>query len=310
MKKFFPIIALFAPVVTFAHVKWFAEEEHYVRSYSLYDEPVLIWIAGAILLVFIGIYLERKLKLPVKLEEGLDTFGPKAMSLASIGLGVALIIFSLSGFLFAPNLDNTGSLLLILEGVSGIMILFGLFERIGALLLILAFIVGIGKYGAIEMMDAIEILGFALYVLIVGRPKWKITSFFNVDNFWDKFKVYAVPILRIGLGLNLMVLAFSEKIFASSLTDNFLLNYNWNFMEVFGMSNYWFAFSAGMAEFLFGLFLVLGLVTRMTTLFLAGFLITTLFLLGPIELVGHLPHFSIAIVLLVIGSGDKLKLRV
>jgi hypothetical protein len=73
-------------------------------------------------------------------------------------------------------------------------------------------------------------------------------------------------------------------------------------------SNYWFAFSTGVVEFLFGLFLVLGLVTQITVVILAIPLVTTLILLGPVELSGHLPYFSVALVLVVLGAGNHLKI--
>jgi uncharacterized membrane protein YphA (DoxX/SURF4 family) len=310
MKKLFLTFALSAPVIALAHVKWFAEQDHYVPPYNLYDGPVLAWVAGALFLVLIGVYLEYKLKVPIKLEERLGGWMSAAVSLASIGFGTALIIFSLSGFVFAPNMPRGDSMLLVFQGIAGTMILLGIFERIGALLLLITFTLAIREYGIVEMMDTLEMVGFALYVLILGRPKWKIVSLPYADRFLEKFKSYAVPVLRVCTGINLMILGFSEKILTPSLTDNFLTHYHWNFMQGFGMSNYWFAFSAGMVEFLFGLFLILGLITRTTTLVLALFLITTLILLGPTELVGHLPHFSIAIVLLVVGSGKRLKLRV
>jgi uncharacterized membrane protein YphA (DoxX/SURF4 family) len=97
-----------------------------------------------------------------------------------------------------------------------------------------------------------------------------------------------------------------------SLTENFLSLYHWNFMNNIGFTwftDYWFAFSAGVAEALFGLFLMLGLVTRTTTITLAVFLLSTLVMLGPVELMGHLPHFSIAIVLLLLGAGSRLKMK-
>ena len=72
------------------------------------------------------------------------------------------------------------------------------------------------------------------------------------------------------------------------------------------MSDYWFSFAGGLAEILFGLFFLLGLITHITTVAWLIFLVITLYLLGPVELVGHLPHFSIAIVLLILGSGARL----
>ncbi len=302
------------PHVVSAHVKWFAEPTDPIPPYKITDTGVVIWILISVAIILAGIYLERKLRVAGWLDKRLDALVPIVLSLASIGFGLALVIFSLQGFVLAPNLpaeNPFGSLLLILQAVAGLMILLGFYERVGAILLLLAFSLGIAQYGALEMIDTLEVVGFALFVFIVGRPKWRLREAKRIQSFMSRFNSYGVPLLRIGTGLNLLVLGFSEKILAPSLTQNFLAEYHWNFMQALGFehfTNYWFAFSAGVVESLFGIFLIFGLVTRLTTLVLAGFLITTLALLGPEELVGHLPHFSIAVVLLVLGSGSHLRL--
>jgi uncharacterized membrane protein YphA (DoxX/SURF4 family) len=164
------------------------------------------------------------------------------------------------------------------------------------------------RYGLVEMLDTLEMVGFAFYAMVIGRPKWKVIEARWFEHITHTFHQYGVSILRVGVGINLMILGFSEKILTPSLTQNFLLQYDWNFMHRIGFewfSDYWFAFAAGAGEFLFGLFFLLGLVTRLSTIALAVFLVTTLVLLGPVELIGHLPHFSIACVLLVLGAGSR-----
>ncbi len=317
MKKGILSLAVFlgiTPLLASAHVKWFAEHEGYVRPYQITDVPVTIWILALFALVLIGVYLDKKLRLPQWLNRHLTAWAPTVLSLASIGFGVAFLTFSYLGFIFAPNLPAEGTLgvtLLALQALAGVMFLFGVYERIAGLLLVLLFGLGVIEYGAYEMIDTLEMLGFALYAFILGRPRWNIARAHFIDPLVHKLRPYALPILRVGTGLNLMVLAFTEKIFAPELTQNFLVHYPWNFMHTLGFesfTDYWFAFSAGMGEFVFGLFFVLGLVTRTTTLALAGFLVTTLVLLGPLELIGHLPHFSIAVVLLILGSGSRFTL--
>ena len=191
------------------------------------------------------------------------------------------------------------------------MILSGFYEKIGSLFVIILYFLSVLKFGVIEMLDALEILAFAIYIFIIGRPKWKLFESNYFNKITHKLHSHAYSILRIGTGFNLIVLGFSEKILSPNLAQNFLNQYHWNFMYNLGFINYtdyYFIFSAGMVEILFGIFLVLGLVTRITTFVLAIFLIITLILLGPTELIGHLPHFSIAFIFLVLGSGSKLKL--
>lgn len=317
MKKkniFFILGSLALPLFSFAHVKWFAEEVQVVPQYKISDKFVLLSIVFSILIILIGIILEKKLKTPIVFTKYIERFAPNVLSIASIGFGLAFLIFTIQGFIFAPNLKAIGEFsntMLFIQGLAGVMILFGIQERMGGMLLLFLFVLGIKKFGAIEMLDTLEMVGFAFYAMIIGRPKWKVSDFCLIKNIFHKMRHYALPILRVGTGLNLIILGFTEKILAPSLTQNFLQIYDWNFMQKIGfyaVTDYWFAFFAGVVEVLFGVFFVLGLITRTTTIVLAIFLITTLILLGPVELIGHLPHFSIAIVLLVLGSGTKFKL--
>ncbi len=312
--KYLFLTLLAVPSLALAHVKWFAEEENLVPKYSLSDSHIITAIIIGLAIIGLGIYLEKKLYIPHKLDKTIQKWAPGVLSIASIGFGLAFIIFALKGFVFAPNLPalgNIGYLMLSIELVAGILILLGFYERIGGLLILVLFFLGIYQYGAIEMLDTLEMVGFVIYIIIIGRPKWKMRDWNFVKHFSHKIHAYGLPILRVGTGLNLIILGFTEKILNPSLTDNFLSHYHWNFMQGLGFhhfTNYYFGFSAGMVEILFGVFFLLGLVTRITTITLAVFLVTTLYLLGPVELIGHLPHFSIAIVLFVLGSGTRLVL--
>lgn len=304
---------LLVPVFVSAHVKWFAKPSGIVRSYEITDSWVIAWIIFSVLLVLFGIFLEKRINPPKVLVKNLPKIIPIIESLSGIGFGIALIIFSIKGFIFAPNLPAEGDLgifMLVLQAVSGLTMLFGYYERVGALILLVLFTISVKIHG-VEMIDALEMLGFSLYLFIIDRPKWSIKKTTIFQKTANTLSVYSLPILRVFTGLNLIALGFTEKILAPSLAQSFLEHYHWNFMQALGLSiftNYWFAFSAGVVEVLFGVFLVLGLVTRLTTIILAIFLGTTLVLLGPVELIGHLPHFSIAIVFLVMGSGSRFKL--
>lgn len=312
--KYLFLVFLTMPAMVLAHVKWFASEDVVVPAYKFTDPYVIIAIIVALVLIGLGIYLEKKLNVPKRLDKTIQKWAPGVLSIGSIGFGLAFIIFAIKGFIFAPNLPavgNIGYLMLAIEFVAGVLMLLGFYERIGGLLVLALFALGINQYGGVEMLDTLEMVGFAFYIIIIGRPKWKMRDWNFAKHFGHKIHAYGLPILRVGTGLNLIVLGFTEKILTPSLTNNFLTNYNWNFMQKLGLegfTNYYFAFYAGVVEVLFGVFFVLGLVTRTTTIALALFLITTLYLLGPIELIGHLPHFSIAIVLFVLGSGTRLAL--
>lgn len=304
------------PTLVSAHVKWFAEPTEVVRPYQFSDVPVIFSIIFVIGALLVGIFLEKKLTVPKWYTKLIQQTAPTILSLASIGFGLSFLIFSYSGFVFAPNLQvdtlGFGSLLLIIQAVAGLMILLGLYERIGGLLLIVLYVLAVREFGFMEMMDTLEMVGFAFYAMIIGRPKWKIAESDLLCKITHHFHQYGVSILRIGIGLNLIILGLSEKILKPSLTQDFLSKYDWNFMHNIGytwFTDYWFAYAGGTAEILFGLFFLFGLVTRLSIVALAVFLITTLILLGPVELMGHLPHFSIALVLLVFGAGSRMHMK-
>ena len=322
IKKFVPRVLysffaffLLVPTLASAHVKWFAKPGAYVRPYQITDTPVIISILLVIGALLIGVYLEKKLKVPKWYSSFIEHAAPSILSVASIGFGLSYLIFSYMGFVFAPNLPamgEFGTLLIGLQALAGAMILFGFYERIGGLLLIVLYVLCVKEFGFSNMMDCFEMVGFAFYAMIIGRPKWKTAEAEFMNKIMHHFHRYGVSILRIGTGINLIILGFSEKILAPSLTQAFLVKYDWNFMHHIGFewfSDYWFAYAAGVSEVLFGLFILFGLVTRLTIMGLAVFLVTTLMLLGPLEVVGHLPHFSIAAVLLVFGAGSVMHMK-
>jgi uncharacterized membrane protein YphA (DoxX/SURF4 family) len=310
----FVTLLICLPQLASAHVKWFAESIGDARPYAITDWPVIVWIFVALAAVGFGILVEKKFGVPGWIQRHINAWAPFVLSLASVGFGFAFIMFSLNGFVFAPNLPVEGSVgmaLLVLQFVAGLMILLGFYERIGAFLILVLYGFLIREHGVWEVIDTLEIVGFAIYALFIGRPKWRLAEAKWLRPIFHRSHVYGVPLLRAATGVNLIILGFSEKILAPALTQNFLTHYDWNIMQMIGLhwfTDYWFAFSAGMAEIIFGLFFLFGLTTRVTTIALACFLVTTLVVLGPIELIGHLPHFSIALVFLVLGSGSRLRL--
>lgn len=295
-----------------AHVKWFVDSpSKNVPGYSLTELPVLGLmgiVVGAVTTAFI---LDRLLKIPENLRQLLEDQKDKITSLFSLLVGLALLIFSFQGYLFAPNLEATTSLDLLLrlvQGLVGLVFLLGIFTRVAAALLVLLYFGICLRFGLVSSLETLEVLGISLFLFVNGRPKWKL---FDINpNFSDQLKDSSLVGLRTISGLNFLILGFSEKILNPSLGQAFLDTHPWNFMRLLGFdwfSDRTFILFAGGFESLFGLLLILGLVTRLISLALVGFFMTTLVLLGPVELIGHLPHFAIVFVLLVFGSGNKFR---
>jgi uncharacterized membrane protein YphA (DoxX/SURF4 family) len=159
----------------------------------------------------------------------------------------------------------------------------------------------------VSALENIWVLTTAVFIAIMGNDYFSLLgkSFFKMKL--ERFKPYALSVLRIGTGATLFILGFSEKILAPEYGINFLNHYHWNFMALLGFnySDYLFVISAGTVESLFGLVFLLGIVTRLNALSVAIFFTIPMFILGPIELAGHMPHFAAVILLLLYGNGGK-----
>lgn len=68
-----------------------------------------------------------------------------------------------------------------------------------------------------------------------------------------------------------------------------------------------FVFSAGIAECTFGLLIFLGISTRFVALNVAFFFLLTGLMLGLHEIVGHSPILAMALVLITLGDGQRVK---
>ncbi len=190
------------------------------------------------------------------------------------------------------------------------MFLLGVYARLAAIALAAIWFLGFPTIGIIPMIEDIWILSTAAFVFLMGNDYFSLVSFRAVAPLAHHYRSYALPLLRLGTGATLFILGFTEKILHPEFGINFLSQYSWNFMHSFGLaySDYLFTLSAGAVESLFGLIFLLGIMTRVNALVVATVFSIPIFLLGPIELAGHLPHFAAIIFILLFGAGNHFKL--
>jgi len=293
-----------------AHLKWFVDNNQEIKSdihYSLFSIEVLVGIVFCLMAIGAALIINKKLTFDSKLS---DTSKQWLIRIFSILIGVSLLASSYSGSVIAAHYVVSTPTLVVLQyaqAIVGLMLIFNLFTKHAALILIFIYAVLGLQFGLLEILDYLNILGVALYLLL------------STDG--DKAKNdFAIPVIRVFTGCALIVLAFSEKLLNPNLGLNFLASHNWNFMKnigVVGYSNELFILSAGFVEMLIGILFVFGLVTRINTLVLLGFMITSnlVFLFqnsisnALLELSGHLPVIAIALILLASGSGEKWRVK-
>ena len=306
-------LALSVPFLASAHTRWFAEGE--IEPFVA-TEPtgVYLFVIAIIALLIIGLatMFERvgwlkfsfmRPTAPHALERASSTF--------SMITGAFFMIAGSHEYLFSPNLSAEVGIpmyLCMAQFAIGLMLVLGVFARVAGLLLVVAWFLGI-HYGGLEaMVEDIWVLSIAAFIVIMGNDYFSILSVRALKPFVKKLHAYALPVLRLGTGFTLLTLGFTEKILRPELGLNFLAQHDWNFMSSLGFSDYLFVLMAGSTEALLGILLILGVMTRLTALVIAIIFTIPLFILGPIELTGHLPHFIAVFIILLFGPGKHFRL--
>lgn len=279
-----------------AHVKWFIEniEPQSIKAFSLTEPAVLVWIAVVLCFLIAGYALEQYTGLPTPAIRWMQWSAKSRPHIvrASIALfGVWLVLNTLTGASIDPTHHHPA--IMVLQTLAGIaLILSACFSiealrALAAILLAMLWFASVALFG-LSVIDAGYMLGFALLV-------------------YSPHTARSLRILSIAIGASLAATAFNEKLLAPELSQTFLSAHSWNFMANIGLpySDRLFILSAGMMEVVFGTLLMTGWITRLTILGLAPILIITVCILGPSELLGHMPIFIIAILLLLYGNTKK-----
>ncbi|MCM2358275.1 MAG: hypothetical protein NDI77_09005 [Geobacteraceae bacterium] len=302
------------PVLASAHVKWFVREDSeqlvQVSQFSFAEPWVQTWVGIILVCVTMALLMERYLPGP---PEKLVTFAQdrrqQAVHLFQGLVGLALLLTAVKGAILAPHLSEEslfGLLLRFAQGGIGVLFIANKAVRLGAVLMVVLFLASTGLFGFITSLEYFNFLGIALFLLLQSAPG-------------DRVRSYALPVMRIHTGIALGVLAWTEKLIDPNLAARFLEKNQINFMKALGeqiFTDRVFILCAGCTELIFAIIFTLGLITRINTLALAGFLVSSnlyFFLVGKtdeafLELSGHLPLIAVAILLILYGGGSRLCL--
>ena len=299
------------PTIALAHTRWFAVDNplpyNPTESTGLYLSILAI---VAIILIVIGYIFQQKNYLNLRfLKPTKPQAFAKAAATFTMVTGAFFVIAGTHEYLFSPNLTTDSgipTIFIYLQIAIGLSFMVGLVTRLSAMLLAVLWGTTFFIAGFIPTIENIWILSTAVFVAVMGNDYFSLVGFsFLRHKIQEAYKRYALSILRIGTGLTLVILGFSEKLAAPELGLSFLDQHHFNFMKAFGLpySDYLFTLSAGTFEIIFGLIFVLGILTRFNALMLTIIFALPVFFLGPIELAGHLPHFAAILLLLFFGSG-------
>lgn len=302
-----------------AHEKWFLDPQAYPLrpAEALADPltwlaiggPIVLWGAAALLWG----WRERRSIVPSPealggrphARDALYAFMPLILA---IHLGVPLLFNGLNHTLFNPNnaLGGMWAHLFTLGQIGVALALFyGSASRVFALLLALMWGTGIFVVGIEPMLEAIHILGFSAFFYCAGRGPFAVDR--ALFPGWEPsppLVAWAVPLLRVGIGLSLIVVAFTEKLFNVPMAVAFLAEYPLNFLPALGipLTDAQFVRMIGAVELLVGLCVLTGVFLRDVIIIAWLPFNLTLGIFGPAELVGHLPFYGAMALFFVWGA--------
>jgi hypothetical protein len=232
-----------------------------------------------------------------------------------IHLAMSLIGLLALGFYLSPAMDLradvTGILLGAVMVVTAVGMATGWHAREAAWLLVAAGPLGMLEFGVWPVLQRIDLLGLAAFVILAGPGRWSAdVETGRADEPRRGSEAWAIWTLRVAAGLALIVVAFAEKLANPALAQAFLLDHpDLNVARGVGiaMSDLEFIRVAGSIEVLFGLLLISGALPQAVVLVAGIPFNATLWFFGNVELVGHLPIYGAMLLLLVYGSDAALR---
>ncbi len=287
MKKIYYILGLVTliPSIASAHVKWFVDTQEILEKnhaispfYSWGSKEVLTWSLIVLVTVFIFSRIDKVAKSPKRLLSFGLTHEKGINRIAQVILGLFLVLVSLLWqVVLTPDVPIVGTMTVVigsLQALIGLLFIFNIKPRIAAFILGIFCLALIPMVGFVAFLENMILFSLAVYFFIVNSEE--SSKVFRLNK-------HAIEIVRIGTGISLIVLAFTEKLLYPELSLSFLEVHHWNFMQsIFPwFSNNLFVLSTGFAEMIFGILFILGYITRVTTVLIAvffGISVTTMLL--------------------------------
>ncbi len=300
-----------------SHVRWFIDSDYDPNVNFEADAVFMLIVTGAILTIIAFPFLNRS-KIYNDFCDWIDTnlalpdgFEWRLIS----GLtGMMLIINTMGGDFLAPNIiienDSMLWIALLAQTLVGILLIFHISYAISGLLVLIALIPTVIFMPIGVTIDyAAELISLSLALIFLGPSISKVDRavFVKLNLDWRALRQYALPTMRVGVGLTLITLALHNKLLDPAPSAAFMQEHNWNFFPLIGMdfvSDLNFVLFAGITEMLIGVAICFNQILRWATLLIALLLTTTLLMLGYGELVGHLPLFGLGILFILKGGGS------
>jgi uncharacterized membrane protein YphA (DoxX/SURF4 family) len=294
-----------------AHVNWFVEAgSEALPNYDLTDPAFLLWLTIAVSMVIVSVWLDGRLPTPRIVQSKLRH---DFMEILRVFTGMSFLLTAYEGALVAPHQrveEAFGIALVFLQAVIGIMLISNRWVKYAAVLMLCLHAGVAVQFGLLAALEYAIMIGIALFLLFNAIDDPALRA---------RLKPYSVDALRIWTGISLVALAIGEKLAPSALGQVFLAQFQWNFMQAIGFtvfSDRLFVLAAGMVEAAIGVMLILGTTVRLAVAALSVMmaLSNVVFIVqgnndaALVEFVGHMPIIGVALILLLLGYGQRLRI--
>jgi uncharacterized membrane protein YphA (DoxX/SURF4 family) len=301
-----------------AHEKWFVSENpaailppQFVPGSLPFDIA-----SGAVIVVCVAGFLFDKAfehsAFYARTEKILRPWRDLAPGILAVSTAVLLLWSAWKGVLLADNYPlpagTAGTLLRIAETAVGGMFLVGFGTATAAVGLGLLYASVITLFGLPEATEYLYLAAIAVFLMFFARGRYSLDWFYGkpvISTPEGRKKAYLVMRILTGFGfLALALLKWRQPGMHLALMDEYD---EWNpyviaqwFGAAFSRETYVLILAA--VETTVAVWVIGGFLTRAAALFLMPVFIGSIFFLGPMELVGHLPILGILVVLFVYGD--------
>lgn len=303
-----------------AHEKWFFDAGNHPLRWDLLARPVpLAFVAFALVATAVAAVVWRKRGMRDFIP-GPEIFGttPDRMRvfygllplIVGVHAAIALLVDGTHTVYLSPNDPLRGFpayIIGVLETFVALSLFYGGLARLSAIILALVWLGGAFVAGPEAALENAMFLGIAGFFFLAGRGPVAIDRVLfprlEPPESWQRAAV--VP-LRVGLGVSLAVVAFTEKFANLPLALDFLKRYPLNFTHAIGipLPDDIFVLCAATVELIVGLWIAFGIFPREIILIAWFPFNLTLSVFNVTELVGHLPIYGIMAMLLVWNPGE------
>lgn len=299
----------------FAHVKWFiTDASKFSRQYYPLDFISVFIFCLALSFILFCFYLNRASQRSTiinhLLYKPLFSFQPNLQNAdwPEIGLksAIAILLMAniLQGHFIAPHFNTLGYHQFFILLQAGFLLALVISQSIFSIGLIITFIL---LFFILPMPSTIdyfpEFIAISIALYFSASQRRGQTIYFDFTRFTYKIQgaEFGLVCLRVGLGLQLIILTIHDKLISPAYGLAFLIQYpHMNFLHYFGYpfsQDIYFVLCAGLAELCFGILLIFNIAARLALVLVVFFFTLSGVVLDISELIGHLPILVSAIIL-------------